>query len=378
MAAQLMNNLNLVFNDEEKLGPAPLRGLTERRSAAQKGAGSQRKAKRWAFTVFVKPDRSDEKEIVAEIMGHAHSRNMGGVMTPEQCPETGRWHLQGALICERSMSMKEIKFIRGVGTPFEKVHMSPQRESWAKNLAYCLKTGEEPYQFGDWEQLVDEMEKGKIGEQGKRSDIQKILAKMKDGATDQDLLNDDEVCGTAFRQFKWLGNVRTELLREKKADPYPWVGPTGNIIRRPEQGDDIIPKKKRHLYVWGPPNMRKSGWLNQFAGKDVFFPTRGRELEGYEGEEFIIFDMWMPEWHILEDLTNCIEFDVGKSARYKNVVIKKNQARRVIITSNNEPDLTKLTMQARKGFEERFVVFEAKKPLPVPKEKRVAEEDPII
>lgn len=361
--------------DEDDLADEEVEEKRPAAHAARKLAASNlKRAKRWAFTVQLGPNRDKEGETATAIQAYAHSRGMGGFMTPEQA-STGTWHLQGALICKRSLLMEEIQYFKGKPTPFKGVHMETQKCSWDTNVKYCTKTDMPTYKFGDVDQLVEEMEKGKIGEQGKRTDIQKIIAKLKDGATKQDLLNDDEVCGTAFRSYRWLDNIKEELEKRPTQDVYPWMLPNGRMMTRPEPGESK--HKKRHIFLWGPANVRKTGWLAQFRDKDVFFPAKNRGLEGYEGQEMVIFDMWMPDWYTIEHLCDTHDNDIKLPARYKDTKIPRDQERDVIITSNNEPNLMAMTEQEKKGFAERFQVIHATKPLPVPaiKKFRVVSDD---
>lgn len=355
---------------EERRGVAP--------AVATQKKKEPRQARRWAFTFQLGKDRSTELTTAHAIQDYAKARRMGGIMTPEQAPETGTWHFQGALICKRPMSREEIQTWKGDDTIFTGVHLEPQKACWDANVKYCLKTKEPAYKFGDVDQIVEEMKSGKAGNQGKRTDWHSIRDKAKQGASLEELEDDDDICGTVCRYPTQVDRLMRR--KPKKADPFPWVGPTGKIIRRPEVGVKQRRKKQRHLYVYGPSNMRKSGWLDQFAGKDVFYPVCGRELEGYEGEEFVIFDMWMPEWRLLEDLCNRNRHDIGKSARFKNVIIPKDQIRTIIITNNDPPEANfkGMSMQQQHAFRERFIIHEAKVPLPVPVEEEEVEEDPIV
>ena len=87
-------------------------------------------SKSWIFTIYPK-DRDDP--VVEHLKSIPVKRMIAGF---ENCPSTGRLHIQGAVIFSRSMRLKAVKTALG-GV----AHLEPMRGTWA-DQDYCLKDGD--------------------------------------------------------------------------------------------------------------------------------------------------------------------------------------------------------------------------------------------
>lgn len=166
-----------------------------------------------------------------------------------------------------------------------------------------------------------------------------------------------------------IHNIRQNAREKEEGNPYPFQLPNGKMVYDP-QPDDVEfdrPAKKGHLYIWGPANSRKSGWVSEnFAGKRVFFARKSKvyPMEGYRNERVVIFDMHKGiKWEWIEQLTEYDSHDktVPGESRYKPTWMHRMVARTVIILSNDAP-----CWPGRDGpFNERFWTWELKAAIPL-------------
>lgn len=132
------------------------------------------------------------------------------------------------------------------------------------------------------------------------------------------------------------------------APPLRFELPNGIIV------DRAIREKKRHIWMYGPPDTGKTSWINEtFGGTAIFMVNAGKyPFENYMNEEIIIYDDIVP---VREDLINATNtWKVLKSigqVRYKEQYWKIGQERLVIVISNMIP-FNDLAINARFNYYE--------------------------
>ncbi|CAN8139798.1 hypothetical protein THIOSC15_1870002 [uncultured Thiomicrorhabdus sp.] len=119
----------------------------------------------------------------------------------EIAPTTGTLHVQGAIRLDGTVRIGQA--VRIVHELLRTGHVTLANGSWADQVAYCSKDDSrapdtEPVRLGDWEV-----------QQGKRSDLELAINRIKEGATDLDLVN--EFPATYARYAPGLSRARVTL-----------------------------------------------------------------------------------------------------------------------------------------------------------------------
>lgn len=141
------------------------------------------------------------------------------IYQPEVCPDTGRKHWQGFVICKSPMRFTQIKSL--IGDPA--LHLAEIRGSHDQNIAYCSK--EESRAPGG---KVTEYGKAPRGGQGTRNDIDTYVALVKGGATVADVIDKHPA---ALRYYGALDRYRSARIGKSRFNPDRKVimlsGPSG-------------------------------------------------------------------------------------------------------------------------------------------------------
>jgi len=193
--------------------------------------------------------------------------------------------------------------------------------------------------------------------QGTRTDLVNYAADIASGMTTGQLALKHLGITAQYRHLE--GKIRESLRPEPIISPYPFKLPGGQQIDDPNPliGGFDIPTEKRHFWIWGPTDTRKSGWLReQFGGKRVF-PCKASKYpyEGYKQEEVIIWNMLKPTFQELEGWSewNVDDVHVPGDTRYTATMMHGKIAKTCVVTSNYAPEYG--TDQA--AFEKRFFVI---------------------
>lgn len=175
----------------------------------------------------------------------------------EECPTTGKEHLQGYVELWNKKTMNKVKSI--LKDPA--VHLEKRRGGQVEAIQYCKKDG----RWKEW---------GKKDEQGKRRDLDQIREKLKNGDTMLKIA--DEHFGDFVRYYKGF-MLYKDLLDRESAKQRAGVPPEVIVyVGRAGAG------KSYHCFK--DSDYQASGYLFmcQQQGK-VFF-------DGYEGQTTIWFD----------------------------------------------------------------------------------------
>lgn len=188
-------------------------------------------------------------------------------------------------------------------------------------------------------------------QQGKRSDLKSAMAAVKDGASDMELCQGWP--NIMARNAKFIAEYRGALeMAEQKEIKFPvdceWFDldkPDGRV-------------KRRHIWLWGPPDIGKSIIVQQaLMGTKTFMAGSSDKYryEGYDDEEIIIYDDIVPS---VEEILQVTQVHLIRKERYGDIRYGRKywklfQARTIIILHNEPPPFSE------DQFHARVVVFEA-------------------
>lgn len=138
------------------------------------------------------------------------------IVAREECPMTGRKHLQGACVLGRQMDFNSIKKIPGL----ERAHIEAMKGSPADSLKYCSKEDRAPYQYGAMPQA------------GKRNDLHAAIDMLKTGMSVEEMIKsaDTPVLATFVRYPRGLTRISQTFNRNTRRTPplVVWIhGSTG-------------------------------------------------------------------------------------------------------------------------------------------------------
>lgn len=241
-------------------------------------------SRNWCFTDF---EMLDFKKIYEQYTDIIRYIGWG----KETCPSTGKTHNQGWIQFVNKKRMGGVKKV----CQSKKIHLEPCRGDEKANEAYCAKEG-------NFQSL------GVFVTQGQRSDLEQMYKKIKNGATAEELM--DENFGLYCR---YRGGIKDalEIANKKKC------------------------KRFRHVkveYVHGETGTGKTRWAME-QDPDLFkiHGTSLKWFDGYNGEKTLLIDEYANDVKITKMLGICdgyqLRLPIKGGFTYANWD-------RVIITSN--------------------------------------------
>ncbi len=234
--------------------------------------------------------------------------------------ESGTLHFQGYVQFGRAKSFDECVValprcsVQARKGPHEKARHYTLKPHDGCNCEHCTKARGLPNdgrQVDGWSCEDGEA----IASQGERSDIAKVMERVREGASDKEIA--EEFPGTWWRGYRAVERYRA--------------------IMQPVERDWIT----HTTVLWGPPGTGKTHRAHLLAGAGAYWVTYGTSpgapqyYDGYDGQEVVVFDEFFGQIRRQE---MCKLLD-----RYPcNVPTRGGQspwlAKRVIITSNDHPD----------------------------------------
>lgn len=176
------------------------------------------------------------------------------VYQAEQCPDTGKKHFQGYVEFHRTQKMGMVKKALGSNT----VHLGPRQGSRAQARDYCMKEDTRlpeggPFEFGEWIE----------GQQGKRTDLEDVAKKIKEGKSFKEIT--EEHTTTVIRYTKGIKAVQKIL----------------NVKKRPEEVENII--------LYGDTGCGKSTYIwRKFP--EIWTGYIPGWWEGYDKHDYAFYD----------------------------------------------------------------------------------------
>lgn len=229
------------------------------------------RARDWCFTLF---DRRDEEEGVDDQLRDAfESYNIAYLVAQEeQCPTTGRFHIQGYCRFRSARTLRGLKRLAF----FEGAHLEIAQGNPDQNRAYCTK--EDTRVAGPWE----------FGElppcgQGTRTDLNDF-AKTAFSGESRDLMLITRASVFA-KHFRWANAVCDLASKAIAQDNYrSFVDPADKS------------RRKTVCVLWGEPGTGKTSWVVRTFGMENIFrlvPDGSGEkvwFDSYNGESVLLLD----------------------------------------------------------------------------------------
>ena len=218
----------------------------------------------------------------------------------EQCPKTGRIHLQYMIQMDRSRQLARVRKISA------QTHWEPVRGSCAQARAYCTK--EETRVDGPWEF-------GQMTTQGKRRGLEEAIDAVKLGNPIKEIASEFSMVWVGH--YKGLLNLRQTLGLEADRRQF---GPEGPEV----------------WVLWGPTGTGKS----RFAAEqwpDAFWKAPDDKWwDGYNGQETVIIDDFKDYGMKLLDMQRLLDrYPLWVEVKGGSVPML---AKRYVLTSNTHPD----------------------------------------
>jgi len=219
----------------------------------------------------------------------------------EKGKESGLEHVQGYVRFQGRKRLRSAKAWFSV----EEIHMEVARGSEKQNKAYCTKEDtriEGPFEYGEFDEGA--------GQQGKRSDLEDIADKLKQGATIKQIVEDHAQSYIRYHQG-------IEKLRDV-VQPLP-----------------PLQRTVKCTVLWGETGTGKTHRARtQYP--DIYEVIAGRDPWGtYSGQEAILFDEFNWERWTIQDMNRfCDKWRCQLDCRYKD---KYAAWTRVVICANSEP-----------------------------------------
>lgn len=252
----------------------------------------------------------------------------------EEVGESGTHHFQGYIEMLAPASLTFMKTMDG----FETAHLERRRGTRQQAIQYCSKEPRlgGPYLYGSTDDLAGT---------GTRTDLEQFVQAAKDGLSFDQSFDDFPSIHAKYPRF--VSSVY-ERLRNSQLPPIPTFVPTKPwqselIATLGEQPDS----RKIYWYYDQLGNAGKSYFANNFSCDRSYVVTPGKHADivyAYRFEPFVFFD-----WP--RDAQERFPYSVAESFKNGYFLSTKYEVRRVrfavphvIVFSNFEPDLTKLSI----------------------------------
>lgn len=190
----------------------------------------------------------------------------------EKGKESGHTHLQGYVELKKHCFLSQVK-----SKISPTAHWEIRRGTRDEARIYCRKDDtriDGPWEYGEW----IEGERG----QGKRSDLDSVVERIRDGGTIKDVADDFPIEFIKFHRG----------IREYSAIYQP--------KRNKEEAHEAI-------LFYGPPGCGKTSWVAQNYTEAYWKPTRTTWFDGYHGENVIIFDDFNSGWFTIDNWCRIVD-----------------------------------------------------------------------
>lgn len=223
----------------------------------------------------------------------------------ETCPDTGRRHLQGYVECRGAITRRTLQQYIGVSG----VHCEQRRGTRQQAIDYCTK---EATRCSDTQPTIAGLETAL--EPGRRSDISIFVERIRDGATDAELLDEFPV----------------QFLR---------YGQHASRVRRANQPIVAIAEPKEVIVITGPSGVGKTRKAAELAGNGAYWLERSNGdnswWDGYDAQETVVIDEfygWIRYGKLMRILDR-----YPVQVEIKGSMTPLTGCKRIIFTSNQDP-----------------------------------------
>ena len=152
-----------------------------------------------------------------------------------------------------------------------------------------------------------------------------------------------------------------------------YLAPDNSLIHQP-----LATEKKRHLWIYGAPNTRKSSYVKHMFKCRMFIAPKdaARRFDDYAGEQILWFDDCQPSFAELTSISECSSklLPCPGNQRYYNKYFPAMQCRLIIVTTNISLDAylqtlaekKEITNQESEAYHARFKIYHIEQPLEFP------------
>lgn len=216
-------------------------------------------ARSWCYTLnnptFAETSAMEELNCRYQVIGHERG-------------ESGTYHLQGYIEFGKVMRLSACKKIN------ERAHWEPRRGTREQARDYCMK--EDWEEFGDWES----------GGQGKRNDLEALMARIREGANDREVM--EEQPETVARNLRFMEKYRgvverdeTKIFREVNVEVHHGDAGTGKTRYVHEKCPDVFTVNCDEAFPFNGYDGEDAILLDDFYG-DIKYHALLRVLDGHQ------------------------------------------------------------------------------------------------
>lgn len=249
----------------------------------------------------------------------------------EEIGEQGTPHIQGYIELKKRMTLKSLKKWIGVPT----IHWEISKGSAQQNIEYCSKDNK-VFTTGD------------PMKQGKRNDLESMVDAIKEGVTDQELI--EQHTKTFAKYHKFADRVRTTFRNEENRKKMKEAIDKVELYEWQENALDKLYDQNDREILWiydkdgnkGKTHLAK--WL--MVNQNAYYCSGGKSADisyAYDYQETIVFDFTRSQqeiinYSIIESFKNGILF----SPKYQSTM-KVFAPPKIVCLSNFFPDTEKLS-----------------------------------
>ena len=302
---------------------------------------AESRAKNWCFTIH----NQDSLWMDEDVNIQPPEDVCYVVYGRETCPETGRIHLQGYLQLKTKKRFAQVSAMLDASSETH-AFVEKAKGNFNQNFDYCTKEGA----WVSW----GNPNKGTAGGQNtERTDINLVRDMINEGASLEELIACDEVCGTVARCMPFVrqhianykaGRGRAAVrARMVGAELREWQSRLAEVVTLP-------PSARKVMWYWdGVGNTGKSFMVDYLiAMNDAIVFTHGKVHDiahAYNGEKIVCFDLARTQEEKLDAVymtLECLKNGRIFSGKYESTT-KVFEVPHVIVFANFAPDKTKLS-----------------------------------
>lgn len=265
----------------------------------------------------------------------------------ETCPNTGRKHLQGYVELRKKATFIAIKKI--LGDPA--VHLEPRKGSQTEAIKYCQKEGK--------------FQEHGIKKQAKESkDLAGIERLLRKGLSDVEIWNEDPI--GSFHAEKFIKHYRKMAKISASVDAMKELYHDAELNQFQQEWKQRLINQNNRQITWVNDPIGNSGktFFSMYMAyhHNAFISTNAKSADiamAYDGQEYYIMDLTRSiEGHVNYGVLEAIKNGCVFSSKYDSQM-KIFKPPKVLVLSNFQPDLTKLSM-------DRWDIITVKQPLNFP------------
>lgn len=263
----------------------------------------------------------------------------------EECPLSGKWHVQGYLELKRQCNLN---IVRAMFAPAI-VHLDRRMGTQAQARAYCMKLDSrvsDPMEWGDYQEV----------QPGKRLDLTNAAKLIRAARSWNDVINNDELFVVVSKHLTWareIFNAREQVIPDPGITLRMWQKDVLEVL-------ELEPVKRQVIWIWSALSKTgKTTFFDYCSHKYSVLPATDwvNTLYIYDGQRIIWFDRTRQESRgernvdqFYVDLEKWSNHTFHTSTKYQPV--RKLVRAHVVVTANCGPDHSRLP--------ERFRVVVAK------------------